>query len=208
MSANSTAQRHLDANQTQTTSFQLAWFPGMTHLEPLAVGGNGRYAGSRVKSVTVTAPKVSLSLECPNSPPSDTINLAQGYGMTLQQLDQAIESVTDGVGLPWLVSAAANPTIPVYAVRVEPITYPKPNGPTHMLRLELRGTHAASSLPMTQTGQDAWALDTNGVQLDFEGTVTRQSTTLTVALTGGSAQTDGDPLEFEPATVVLQALGD
>jgi hypothetical protein len=248
------------AGQTQTTSFQLTWFPGMIHMEPLVVGGNGRYTGARVKSVTVTdwnnademrvyhageelvltpstptvavsadtwlygsnrwvadrvadnevftAPSVEISLECPTTPLGDTIAVEQGYGMSLQQLDEAMDDVTGGVGLPGLISSATDPTIPVYAVRVEEIEFPKPGGPTHLLRLELRGTWAAASLPMTQTGQDSWALDTNGPEYDFEGTVTRLAGTLTISLTGGSAETGGDPMQFLPATIVLSTLGE
>ena len=44
-----------DAGQTTTTRFQLANFPGHRHLVAMAASGNPEYAGTRVKSVTVTS---------------------------------------------------------------------------------------------------------------------------------------------------------
>jgi hypothetical protein len=234
-------------------------FPGFAQLLPLADDGHERYAGARIKEVTVTNwhnadelvlahaggqvvltpssstaeieagnwwfgsniwrarrvadneawknPEVELELECPTSPVGDAVTAQQGYGMTLQQLSTAIDTLTDEEGIGDLVAGAEDPTIPVYALRVLPASAPLPGGHTHVLRLELRGTWASVSLPLTETGQDAWSIDTDGPNLDVEGTATRSGSTLTLYISDGSLEVGGVTLDFEPTTLVLSALG-
>ncbi len=245
--------------QTATTHFQLIDFPGMGHAVPLATGGHSHYAGSRVRTVTVTDwnhadelhvrrggadlvltpaspsgqipvdnhwfgttrwlarrvadgeahgyPELDLGLECPATPPAPTVDQPVGYGLSLAQLQLALQQATGGVGLGAWLAAATDTNLPVYAVRVAPKLDPLPGGPTHSLRLVLRGSYALVGLPLTATGPDSWSLDVTEGPLLLHGTVTRQAGTLTLALESGSYGYDGLPLTLQPATLTIDALG-
>ncbi len=251
------------SDETYTTRFRLSSFPHVKTLVPLAISGDEEYAGSRVKSVTVTTwnnadevrirrlgtehvltpnspsvnisadtwwlgtnrwsadrtadnaaftnPVVELDLECPTTAVGDIVNRPQGYGMSLQQLAAAVDDATDDAGIGGLIASAPDPTIPVYAFRIDPVSNPASGGPTHLLRLELRGTWARVSLPITETSQDNWSFSYDSYwednELEMEGTITKSGQNLTFSLSSGSWTDTGGTITFDPASLVLGALG-
>jgi hypothetical protein len=153
------------------------------------------------------APELQLELECPGTPAADTVQVNQGYGLTLAQLAQAVDAATGGTGLGELLADVQNPNIPVYALRIEPLPAVLPSGVTHALRVELRGTWASIGLPLVRTGPDSWSLSMNTQGLQLEGTVTRANGTLTLNLSSGSYPLGEGGITLQPASLTLNTLG-
>jgi len=168
--------------------------------------GTARWDAGRLDSTgTWTNPTVSVTHSCPAGTGSTTLSVDQAYAVTLETLDNVIDTSTSGAGLVDVMLGATETDWPVYVARVHPIGGgPLSTGETHVLSLEVQGTPARTFIPITQTSVGHWSVSYSATGWSVEGTVQRVPNELVVHLTGGAV----GPLELQAVTVALPEYPD
>jgi hypothetical protein len=155
---------------------------------------------------TFKNPLIRIDHACPATPAGPTETAAAGYGLSLQDLADAVEDATGWTSLADILLDAPQPTWDVYAVRMVDIDRPAPLANLPALRLEFRGTDHALLFPMTSTGTDTWSFDYAYHWYDAVGTVTRSGTTLTLSVTSGVLHSPNGDVTMTPFTLSATEL--
>ncbi len=169
--------------------------------------GTLHYVADRKDSAgTFKHPLIRIDHACPSTPAGSTASVPVGYGLSLDDLADAVEDATGWTSLADILLDAEYPTWPVYAVRMVDIDRPAPLDDLPVLRLEVRGTDHALHFPVVETGSDSWSFDYDWDYYAAEGTLTRSGTTLTLSVTDGVLHGPNGDVDIDPFSIVVSEL--